>query len=115
MVSIDADDGALGNETLAVNLSIPAATITLSPSGTATVGDRVTVMASGFTPSTGLSELTIGGANVMEGVVVTDEQGNLTTSFTVPGLTGAQLVKVKIGNRRCLHLPRGGEGKRRQQ
>ncbi len=33
----------------------------------------------------------------MEGVVVTDEQGNLTTSFTVPGLTGAQLVKVVIG------------------
>ena len=97
MVSIDAHDGSLGNETLAVNLNIPAATITLSPSGTATVGDRVTVTATGFTPSTGLSELTIGGANVMEGVVVTDEQGNLTTSFTVPGLTGAQLVKVKIG------------------
>ena len=98
MVSVGAHDGALGNETLAVNLSVPAATITLSPTGTATVGDRVTVTATGFTPSTGLSEFTIGGANIMEGVVVTDEQGNLTTSFTVPGLTGAQLVKVKIGN-----------------
>jgi hypothetical protein len=98
MVSLDAHDGALGNTTLAVNLTIPAATITLSPAGTATVGDRVTVMAAGFTPSTGLSELTIGGANVREGVDVTDEQGNLTTSFTVPGLTGAQLVKIKIGN-----------------
>ena len=96
-VSIDANDGSLGNKTLAVNMNIPAATITLSPAGTATVGDRVTVTATGFIPSTGLSELTIGGANVMEGVVVTDEQGNLTTSFTVPGLTGAQLVKVKIG------------------
>ena len=98
MVSLDAHDGALGNTTLAVNLNIPAATITLSPAGTATVGDRVTVMAAGFTPSTGLSELTIGGANVREGVDVTDEQGNLTTSFTVPGLTGSQLVKVTIGN-----------------
>ena len=98
MVSLDAHDGALGNTTLAVNLTIPAATITLSPAGTATVGDRVTVMAAGFTPSTGLSELTIGGANVREGVDVTDEQGNLTTSFTVPGLTGSQLVRVTIGN-----------------
>ncbi len=98
MVSLDAHDGALGNETLAVNLTIPAATIALSPAGTATVGDRVTVMAAGFTPSTGLSELTIGGANVREGVDVTDEQGNLTTSFTVPGLTGSQLVRVTIGN-----------------
>ena len=96
MVSIDAHDG-LGNTSLAKNLNIPAATLTLSPTGTATVGDRVTVTATGFTPSTGLSELSIGGANVMEGVVVTDEQGNLTTSFTVPGLTGAQLVKVVIG------------------
>lgn len=96
-VSVDAHDG-LGNTTLAKNLNIPAPTLTLSPSGTATVGDRVQVTATGFTPSTGLSELTIGGANVMEGVVVTDEQGNLTTAFTVPGLTGAQLVKVKIGN-----------------
>ena len=58
----------------------------------------------GLSPSTGLSELTIGGANVREGVDVTDEQGNLTTSFTVPGLTGSQLVRVDDRKRRRLHL-----------
>ncbi|MCH8801657.1 MAG: hypothetical protein IH963_12190, partial [Chloroflexi bacterium] len=61
-------------------------------------GDVVDVEATGFPPSSGLSTLTIGGADVRSGVVTTNTQGSLSTSFIVPGVTGSNIVTVIIGS-----------------
>ncbi|MDA1270225.1 MAG: hypothetical protein O3A93_03035, partial [Chloroflexi bacterium] len=92
-----ADGSTLGNTATAQSLTVPAPKITLSAT-TATVGSIVSVDASGFVPSSGLSKLEIGGADVREGVHTTNSAGSLTVSFKVPGLTGSQLVTVKIGS-----------------
>jgi hypothetical protein len=86
----------LGNDSTAVTLTVPKPVITLSTLE-AEVGDTVTIDAEGFTPSSGLSKLEIGGADVRSGVSTSDALGNLSVSFVVPGLTGSQLVTVKIG------------------
>ncbi|MCH9016339.1 MAG: DUF59 domain-containing protein [Chloroflexi bacterium] len=87
-----------GNDSSAVNLSIPKATVALS-SGEAAVGDEVTVTTTGFPPQSGLSVLTIGGADVRGGVVTSNIRGELEVTFIVPGLSGSQLVTVTIGNK----------------
>jgi hypothetical protein len=86
-----------GNSSTAVNLSVPSAKVSLS-SGSAAVGDVITVMTTGFPPQSGLSTLEIGGADVRGGVVTSNIRGELETTFIVPGLTGSQLVTVKIGD-----------------
>ena len=63
----------------------------------AEVGAVIDVEAAGFPPSSGLSVLTIGGADVRSGVVISDTEGGLTTSFIVPGVTGPNIVTVMIG------------------
>ena len=55
------------------------------------------VTATGFPPLSGLSTLTIGGADVSSGVVTSDTEGGATTSFTTPGVTGSNIVTVTIG------------------
>jgi hypothetical protein len=97
-LTFTASDGSVGNSSTAVNLAIPKATLSLS-SGTATVGDVVEVVAAGFPPNSGLSILEIGGADVRTGVETSDSRGGLTVEFIVPGVTGSNLVKVKIGNK----------------
>ena len=74
----------------------PKPTVTLSASE-AEVGAVIDVEAAGFPPSSGLSVLTIGGADVRSGVVTSDTEGRLTTSFTVTGVTGSNIVTVTIG------------------
>ncbi len=96
-VPITAQDVSHGNKAQPKSLTIAGPSITLSPADVANVGSRVDVMATGFNPNSGLSVLTIGGANVRESVEVTNDQGKLTTSFLVPGLVGSQLVVVEIG------------------
>ena len=97
VASFTATDGtAVGNTALARTLTIAAPKITLS-AASAVVGDSVSLDATGFLPSSGMSDLTIGGADVKEGVVTSDTEGKLTTSFVVPGLSGAQLVSITIG------------------
>jgi hypothetical protein len=77
-------------------MKVPKPTVALSTS-TANVGDVVDVTASGFSPLSGLSILTIGGADVRSGVVTSDSEGGLVTSFIVPGVTGSNILEVKIG------------------
>jgi hypothetical protein len=77
-------------------MKIPKPTIELSVSE-ANIGDVVDVTAAGFAPSSGLSVLSIGGADVRSGVVTSDSEGGLTTSFIVPGVTGSNIVLVTIG------------------
>lgn len=93
-----ADAATYGNTSLAKNLTIPKPSLALSVSE-AEVGASVDVTASGFPPLSGLSTLTIGGADVrVAGVVTTSNaEGGLTTSFTVPGVTGSNIVTVTIG------------------
>ncbi len=92
-----ADAATFGNSAAARYISVPKPEITLSHAE-AVVGDTVIVEATGFTPSSGLSRLEIGGADVRSGVVTSNSRGELTTSFTVPGLFGSQIVTVKIGS-----------------
>ena len=92
-----ADTATLGNSATAQNLAIPKPAITLSALE-AEVGTEVDVTATGFPPQSGLSVLTIGGADVRApGVVTSDTEGGLTTKFTVPGVTGSNIVTVTIG------------------
>ncbi|MCI0812088.1 MAG: hypothetical protein J4O10_11115, partial [Chloroflexi bacterium] len=92
-----ADASTFGNTATAQTLSVPKPKITLS-SSEANIGDVVDVEATGFPPSSGLSTLTIGGADVRSGVVTTNTQGSLSTSFIVPGVTGSNIVTVIIGS-----------------
>ena len=91
-----ADQASYNNTAIAQTMKIPKPTITLSVSE-ANIGDVVDVTAIGFAPSSGLSVLSIGGADVRSGVVTSDTEGGLTTSFIVPGVTGSNIVTVKIG------------------
>jgi hypothetical protein len=91
-----ADASTFDNTAVAQTLSIPKPTVTLSASE-ANIGDVVDVTAAGFPPLSGLSVLTIGGADVRSGVVTSDSEGGLTTSFIVPGITGSNIVTVTIG------------------
>jgi hypothetical protein len=91
-----ADAATFSNTATAQTLSIPKPTVTLSVAE-AEVGSVVEVEAAGFPPSSGLSTLTIGGADVRTGVSTSDTQGSLSTSFVVPGVTGSNIVTVTIG------------------
>jgi hypothetical protein len=91
-----ADQATYNNTAVAQTMKIPKPIITLSVSE-ADIGDVVDVTAAGFAPSSGLSTLTIGGADVRSGVVTSDTEGGLTTSFIVPGVTGSNIVTVTIG------------------
>lgn len=93
-----ADAATYGNTSLAKNLTIPKPSIALSVAE-AEVGALVDVTATGFPPLSGLSILTIGGADVRVAgeVNISNAEGSLTTSFTVPGVTGSNIVSVKIG------------------
>ena len=92
-----ADISTYGNTATAENLSIPKAAVALG-SSEAEVGSTVSVTATGFPPQSGLSILTIGGADVRpSGVQTSDAEGGLTTEFEVPGVTGSNIVTVKIG------------------
>ena len=90
------DSSTYGNTAVAQTMSIPKPTVTLSISE-ANAGDWVTVTANGFAPYSGLSALSIGGADVRSGVVTSDSEGGATTSFIVPGVTGSNIVTVTIG------------------
>jgi len=93
-----ADASTYSNTAVAQTMKIPKPTVTLSTSE-ATVGDVVDVTAAGFTPSSGMSTLSIGGADVRGGAVVTsDSEGGASTSFIVPGVTGSNIVTVTIGS-----------------
>ncbi|MCH8894267.1 MAG: hypothetical protein IIB32_12275 [Chloroflexi bacterium] len=96
IVTFTAKDSTFDNTATAQTLKIPKPSITLSVAE-AVVGEVVTVEAAGFPPSSGLSKLEIGLADVRTGVKTSNTQGALTTSFIVPGLTGSQIVTVKIG------------------
>ena len=91
-----ADTSNLGNTAEARELTIPAPKITISATE-AVVGSTVTLDASAFLPNSALTDLSIGGLDVGEGVPTTDSVGSLTVSFTVPGLNGGQIVSVSIG------------------
>ena len=91
-----ADTSDLGNTAEARELTIPAPKITISATE-AVVGSTVTLDASAFLPNSALTDLSIGGLDVGEGVPTTDSVGSLTVSFTVPGLNGGQIVSVSIG------------------
>jgi hypothetical protein len=91
-----ADQASYNNTAIAQTMKIPKPTIELSVSE-ANIGDVVDVTAAGFAPSSGLSVLSIGGADVRSGVVTSDTEGGLTTSFIVPGVTGSNIVTVTIG------------------
>jgi len=92
-----ADASTYNNTAVAQTMKIPKASITLSVDE-AKIGDVVTVTAAGFTPSSGMSVLTIGGADVRSGAVVTsDTEGGATTTFIVPGVTGSNIVTITIG------------------
>jgi hypothetical protein len=96
-VTFTAEDAAtFDNNATAQTLAIPKPTVTLS-SSEANIGDVVDVTAAGFAPQSGLSTLTIGGADVRSGVVTSDTEGGLVTSFIVPGVTGSNIVTVTIG------------------
>jgi hypothetical protein len=91
------DQATYNNDSVAQTLKVPKPTIALSTSDPK-VGDVVDVTAAGFPPLSGLSILTIGGADVSGSTAVTsDSEGGLTTSFIVPGVTGSNIVTVKIG------------------
>jgi hypothetical protein len=66
----------------------------------AAVGATITGEALGFPPQSGLSTLSVGGADVRgAGVVLTtDVEGGLSFEFVVPGVTGSNIVTVTIGN-----------------
>ena len=97
VVSFDAADiSYLGNTAITQDLTVPAPNVTLSATEAA-VGSIVTLEASGFTPHSALTDLSIGGLDVWEGVPITDSIGSLTVPFKVPGLIGGQLVLVSIG------------------
>ena len=66
-------------------------------SSEANIGDEVLVAGYGFVPYSGLSALSIGGADVRSGVVTSDSEGMAMTSFIVPGVTGSNIVTVTIG------------------
>jgi len=91
-----ADQATYGNTAIAQTMKVPKPTVTLSSSD-AGVGDVIDVTAVGFSPLSGLSVLSIGGADVRSGVVTSDSEGGLTTSFIVPGVTGSNIVTVTIG------------------
>jgi hypothetical protein len=91
-----ADATTFGNTATAQNLIIPKPLVTLS-TNEAEVGVVVEVEATGFPPSSGLSVLTIGGADVRTGVSTSDTLGSLSTSFIVPGVTGSNIITVTIG------------------
>ena len=91
-----ADASTYSNTSIAQTMKIPKPTIELSIS-TADIGDVVTITAAGFAPSSGLSVLTVGGADVRDGVVTSDTEGGATTSFIVPGVTGSNIVTITIG------------------
>jgi hypothetical protein len=91
-----ADAATYNNSSVAQTMKVPKPTVTLSVSE-ANVGDVVDVTAAGFAPLSGLSVLTIGGADVRSGTVTSDAEGNATASFTVPGVTGSNIVTVTIG------------------
>jgi len=91
-----ADASTYSNTAVAQTMKIPKPTVTLSASS-ADIGDVITVTAAGFSPSSGLSVLTVGGADVRDGVVTSDTEGGATTSFIVPGVTGSNIVTVTIG------------------
>jgi hypothetical protein len=95
-LNVSAADSKSNTGSAKTLLSIPGPKISLSASE-ANVGDVVDVTASGFSPLSALSVLTIGGADVRTGVVTTDSQGGLVTSFTVPGIIGSNIVTVAIG------------------
>jgi len=94
-----ADAATYGNTSLAKVLSIAKPAIALS-TAEAEVGSEVSVDATGFAPLSGLSTLSIGGADVRPAGVVstTNAEGGLTASFTVPGVTGSNIVTVTIGS-----------------
>jgi len=94
-----ADAATYGNTSLAKVLTIAKPEITLN-TAEAEVGSEVEVTATGFAPQSGLSTLTIGGADVRTaGVVSTSNaEGGLTAKFTVPGVTGSNIVTVTIGS-----------------
>jgi len=92
-----ADQATYNNSSVAQTLKVPKPTVLLSTSDPK-VGDVVDVTAAGFPPLSGLSTLTIGGADVSGSTPITsDAEGGLTTSFIVPGVTGSNIVTVKIG------------------
>jgi hypothetical protein len=91
-----ADAATYSNTSVAQTMKIPKPTITLSASE-ADIGDTVTVDAAGFAPSSGMSVLTVGGADVRSGVTTSNTEGSATTSFVVPGVTGSNIVTVTIG------------------
>jgi len=91
-----ADAATYGNTATAVNVKITKPAVTLSVAE-AVVGSVVDVEASGFAPQSGLSVLTIGGADVKVGVTTSDTLGSLSTSFIVPGVTGSNIVTVTVG------------------
>ena len=92
-----ADQATYNNSSVAQTLNVPKPTVSLSTSDPK-VGDVIDVTAAGFPPLSGLSTLTIGGADVSGSTPVTsDSEGGLTTSFIVPGVTGSNIVTVKIG------------------
>ena len=94
-----ADATTFGNTATAQNLAIPKPAVALSESS-AEVGATIEAVATGFPPQSGLSTLTIGGADVREaGVVATsDTEGGLSVNFVVPGVTGSNIVTVTIGS-----------------
>jgi hypothetical protein len=92
-----ADAATYDNDSVAQTLKIPKPTVTLS-TDEADIGEVVTVTALGFPPSSGLSALTVGGADVRGGAVVTsDTEGGATATFVTPGVTGSNIVTVTIG------------------
>ena len=90
------DSSTYGNTAAAQTMSIPKPTVILSVSE-ANIGDVVLVAGYGFAPYSGLSALSIGGADVRSGVVTSDSEGMAMTSFIVPGVTGSNIVTVTIG------------------
>jgi len=91
-----ADAATYDNDSIAQTMKVPKPTVKMSVAE-ASVGDVVDVTAAGFAPLSGLSVLTIGGADVRSGTVTSDAEGNMTASFTVPGVTGSNIVTVTIG------------------
>jgi len=88
-----------GNVSAASNFTVSSASISCSPTSAA-VASTVTVTGVGFLPYSGVSTITIGGANVIGTVtLVTDSVGTFTVTVTVPGVAvGGRAVVATSGS-----------------
>lgn len=98
-VVIGANDGTtVGNVAATLTWTMDGAAVTIDKSSAA-VSDTVTVSGTSFQPFTGVTALTIGGANVLGSTpVVTNNLGAFSTSFVVPGLVGVQTISATVGS-----------------